>query len=327
MANTRQTARKTNTPGMSMHQDDSTSSSSSGEEVDTDTMESRLEGNKSRYNQPIFTGEEGKVTQAPEGGRVKCKVILEYSSDEMSESQVDQISLEYPTVVDVARIRKAKKSMRLTIPRHLTVEGLTDSFIAWSKDHGMTTSLRKALEANRWMEKMIQEFKRVYIRKYKISQDYAVRYPDKKLSDKDELEGGGLADLVGPRRETRPKDSEREAEGSMSERATKKKGARKTSPPDLPRGEKKKAVKCKKGQGNEPEPMTLEPPMEKKQKGERKKKKKRKAEADADELIPKKKKAKGTPSAALGRAPDMESPPVPGVPPGAAPTAVEQRTS
>ena len=68
MAKTKQTARKTNTLGMSMHQDDSTSSSSSGEEVDTDVEVSRLEGDKLRYNQPIFTGEEGKVTQAPEGG-------------------------------------------------------------------------------------------------------------------------------------------------------------------------------------------------------------------------------------------------------------------
>ena len=113
----------------------------------------------------------------------------------------------------------------------------------------------------------------------------------------------------------------------MSERATKKKGARKTSLPDLPRGEDKKAVKCKKGKGNEPEPMTLGLPMEKKQKGERKKKKKRKAEADADEPIPKKKKAKGTPSATLGRAPDVEPLPVLGVPLGAAPMAVEWRTS
>ena len=252
-------------------------------------------------------------------------MILEYSSDEMSESQLDQISLEYPTAADVAKIKKTRKSVKLTIPRHPTVEGLTDSFIAWYKDHGMTTSLRKALEANRWTEKMIQEFKRVYIRKYKTSQDYVVRYPDEKRSDEDELEGGGLADLVGPRRETCPKDSERGAEGSMSERATKKKGARKTSPPDQPGGEEKKAVKCKKGQGNEPEPMTSGPPTEKKQKGERKKKKKRKA--DADEPVPKKKKAKGTPSTALGRAPDVESPPVPGVPPGATPTAIEWRTS
>ena len=198
MAKTKQTARKTNTPGMSMHQDDSTSSSSSGGEVDTNVEETRPEGNKSRYNWPIFTGEEGKVTQAPEGGRVKCKVILEYSSNEMSESQLDQISLEYPTVADVAKIKKTRKSVKLTIPCDLTVEGLTDSFIAWYKDHSMTTSLSKALEANRWMEKMIQEFKRAYIRKYKISQDYAVRYPDKKLSDEDELEGGGLADLVVP---------------------------------------------------------------------------------------------------------------------------------
>ena len=86
MAKTKQTARKTNTPGMSTHQNDSTSPSSSGEEVDTDAEESRPEGDKSRYNQPIFTGEEGRVTQAPEGGRVKHKVILEYSSNEMSES-------------------------------------------------------------------------------------------------------------------------------------------------------------------------------------------------------------------------------------------------
>ena len=33
----------------------------------------------------------------------------------------------------------------------------------------MTMSLRKALEANRWTEQMIDEFKRAYIRKYKIS--------------------------------------------------------------------------------------------------------------------------------------------------------------
>ena len=295
--------------------------------VDTDAEESRPEGDKSRYNRPIFTGEEGRVNQPPEGRQVKRKVILEYSFDEMSESQLDQISLEYPTAADVAKIKKVRKSMKLTIPCHPTVEGLTDSFITWYKDHGITTSLRKALEANRWTEKMIQEFKWVYIRKYKILQDYAVRYADEKLSDKDELEGGGLADLVGPQRETRPKDSEREAEGSMSERATKKKGARKTSLPDPPRGEEKKAVKHKKGQGNEPKLMTSGPPTKKKQKRERKKKKKRKAEADADELIPKKKKAKGTPSTALGRAPDTEPPPVPGVPPGAAPMAVEWRTS
>ena len=230
-------------------------------------------------------------------------------------------------MADVAKIKKTRKSVKLTIPRHPTVEGLTDSFITWYKDHGMTTSLRKALEANRWMEEMVQEFKRAYIRKYNISQDYAVRYPDEKLSDEDELEGGGLADMVGPQGETHLKDSERGAEGSMSERATKKKGARKTSPPDQPGGEEKKAVKRKKGQGNETKPMTTGPPTEKKQKGERKKKKKRKVEADSDEPIPKKKKAKGTPSATLGRAPDVESLPVLGVPPGATPTAIKRRTS
>ena len=76
-------------------------------------------------------------------------MILEYSSNEMSESQLDQISLEYPTVADMAKIKKMRKSLKLTIPCHPTVEGLTDSFIAWYKDHGMTMSLRKALEVNR----------------------------------------------------------------------------------------------------------------------------------------------------------------------------------
>ena len=87
----------------------------------------------------------------------------------MSESQLDQISPEYPTAVDVAKIKKMRKSMKLTIPCHPTVEGLTESFITWYKDHGMTTSLRKALEANGWMEQVIHEFKQAYIRKFKIS--------------------------------------------------------------------------------------------------------------------------------------------------------------
>ena len=68
MAKTKQTARKTNTPGMSTYQDDSTSSSSSGEEVDTDVEESRQKGDKLRYNWPIFTGGEGKVTKLPNRG-------------------------------------------------------------------------------------------------------------------------------------------------------------------------------------------------------------------------------------------------------------------
>ena len=198
-------------------------------------------------------------------------MILEYSSDEVSESQLDQISLEYPTEADVAKIKKMKKSMKLTIPRHLTVEGLTELFIAWYKDHGMTTSLRKVLEANGWTEQMIHEFKQAYIRKYKILQDYAMRYPDEKLSNEDELEEGGLADLVGPQREQHPKDSEKGADGSTLERIIKKK-AKKTSPPDPPGEGKKKAVKCKRGQGNEPGSVTCEAPPEKKQKGERKKK-------------------------------------------------------
>ena len=273
MAKTKQTAKKTNTPEMSTHQNVSTSSSSSREEMDTDAEGSRWESDKSRYNWPIFTGEEGKVTQAPEGERVRGKVILEYSSDEVSESQLDQIHQEYPTAANVDRIKKVKKNVKLTIPCHPTVEGLTDSFIAWYKDHSMTTSLRKAFLVNQWMEQMIQEFKREYIRKYKISQGYAVRYLDEKLSDEDELEGDGLADLIGPLERMSLKDSKKETEELTSKRTTKTEKFRKTTLQEPSGGGEKKAVKCQKGQGNEPKPMTSKPPPQKKWEGEGKKKK------------------------------------------------------
>ena len=191
----------------------------------------------------------------------------------------------------------------------------------------MITSLRKALKANGWTEQMIHEFKQAYIRKYKILQDYAMRYLDKKLSDEEELEEGGLANLMGPQREQCPKDSKKGADGSASKRTTKKEKAKKTSPPDPPGEGKKKTVKCKRGQGDEPGSVTSEAPPEKKQKGERKKRKRGNVETDAAGLILKKKKAKGTPSAALRRAPGVEPLPMPEVPPGAAPVAVEQRPS
>ena len=247
MAKTKQTARKTNTPGMSMYQNDSTSSSSSGEEMDTDTEGSRQEGNKSRFYQPIFTGEEGKVTQAPEAERGKHKVILEYYSDKMSKSKLDQIDQEYPTAADMGRVEKVKKSVKLTIPYHPTVEGLTHLFMAWYKDHSMTTSLRKALLVNRWTEQMIQEFKREYIRKHKISHGYAVRYPDEKLSDEDELEGDSLADLMGPLKRTSLKDSE--TEGQMSKGTTKKEKAKKNTLQEPSGGGAQKGCETSKGAG------------------------------------------------------------------------------
>ena len=69
MAKTKQTARKTNTPGMSTHQDDSTSSSSSGEEMDTDVEESRQKGDKPRYNRPISQEAKGRSPKLPKGGK------------------------------------------------------------------------------------------------------------------------------------------------------------------------------------------------------------------------------------------------------------------
>ena len=131
---------------------------------------------------------------------------------------------------------------------------------------------------------------------------------------------------MGPLGKTSLKDSGKDAEGPTLERAAKKGRARKTNPPEPSREGGKKTVKRKKGQDDEPEPVTSEPPLEKKPKGERKKKK-RQMEAGKDELILRKKKSKGTPSAALGRAPDVELPPAPEVLLGASPMAVEKKTS
>ena len=170
-------------------------------------------------------------------------MILEYSSDEVSENQLDQISQEYLMAADVDRIKKVKKNVKLTIPRHPTVEGLTDSFITWYKDHSMTTSLKKAFLVNWWTEQVVQEFKREYIRKYKISQSYAVRYPDEKLSNEDELEGDGLADLIDPLKRTSLKDSKKETEELTSKRTTKKEKVRKNTLQELSRGGEKKAIK------------------------------------------------------------------------------------
>ena len=181
--------------------------------------------------------------------------------------------------------------MELTIPHNPMVEGLSDSFIAWYKDHGMMTSLKKALQVSQWMEQMIQKFKQAYIRKYRISQGYAARYLDEKLSDEDELEGDGLADLVGPLAKTSLKDSERDTEGHTLERATKKGRARKTDPLEPSGRGRKKTVKHKKGQDDDPEPTTSEPSPEKKSKGKRKKK--RQVEMGMDEPIPRKKKVHG----------------------------------
>ena len=280
-------------------------------------------------------------------------MVLEYSSDEASENQLDQmVSPDNPMVEDAAKTKRTKKSVKLTIPCHPTVEGLTESFIAWYKDHSMTMSLKKALKTNRLMEQMIHKFKQAYIMKYKILQDYAMRYPDEKMSEEDELKEGGLAVLVSPQKRDagktmtgmtgrtsgskgpgdqgpvtqEEKDSEKGADGSASERTTKTKRAKKTSPPDPLGKKKRKMVKCKKDQGGEPGSAASEPPPEKKPKKERKKKKKKEAEADSAEPAPKKKKTKGTPSAALGRAPNAELLSVPEVPQGVAPVAVEQRS-
>ena len=113
--------------------------------------------------------------------------MLEYSSDEASDSQLDQmVSPDCPMMEDVARIKRVRKNVKLTIPCQPRVEGLMESFITWYKDHGMMTSLKKVLRANRWMEEMIHEFKWAYIRKYQILYNYAMCYPDEKMSGEDE---------------------------------------------------------------------------------------------------------------------------------------------
>ena len=153
-----------------------------------------------------------------------------------------------------------------------------------------------------------------------------MRYPDEKFSDEDELEGDGLADLVSSLKRMSLKDSEKETEGQTSKGTTKKEKTKKNTLQEPAQGGEKKAVRRQKAQRSEPEPTASELPLRKKHKGEGKKKK-RQVEADTAESTPKKKKAKGTPSAALRRAPDAEPQPVLEVPPGAAPMVIEQKSS
>ena len=66
MAWTKQTARKTNTPGMATYQDTSpTLSSSEIEEVE----EPQQQEGKACYNQPIFMGDKEPITQPPSNNR------------------------------------------------------------------------------------------------------------------------------------------------------------------------------------------------------------------------------------------------------------------
>ena len=145
------------------------------------------------------------------------------------------------------------------------------------------------------VEQMIHEFKWAYIRKYKISQDYAMRYPDEKLSNEDELKEGGLADLVGPQREQHLKDSEKVADGSTSERTTKKKKAKKTSLSDPPGKGKKKAVKCKRGQGNEPGSITSKATPREKAEGGKKEEEEEEGGDRCSWANPKEEKGQGDP--------------------------------
>ena len=122
------------------------------------------------------------------------------------------------------------------------------------------------------------------------------------------------------------RDSGKGADDLAVERATKKKRDKKTNPPGLPKEKKKKAAKRKKDQGGESGSAASEPSPEKQPKKERKKKKKKEVEANSGEPAPKKRKTKGAPSAALGRASYAEAPLAPEGPRETAPVPMEQRS-
>ena len=84
MAKTKQTARKTNTPGMSTCQDDSTSSSSSGEEVDTNAGV-QAERRQAEIQPAHLHQRRREGHPSSQRGANKVQVFLEYSSDEVSE--------------------------------------------------------------------------------------------------------------------------------------------------------------------------------------------------------------------------------------------------
>ena len=75
-------------------------------------------------------------------------MVVEYSMDEVSEGELDEMIEANPTFppVDVTQIKRVKKSINITMPHRPTAKGLTESFIGWYKDHRMTKGLRRALE-------------------------------------------------------------------------------------------------------------------------------------------------------------------------------------
>ena len=153
---------------------------------------------KERYVRPVYRGDtEPPETAPPPKGR-KRKVVVEYSTDEeVSEALIDAAIQEGEYApIEMHKIKRIKKNVRLTLPTDPKATGHPETFIVWYQGHGMMAGMRAALRGIGWMDEDIDAFKERFVKKYGVTAGYRLRYPGEALSEDDEPGKGGLADLI-----------------------------------------------------------------------------------------------------------------------------------
>ena len=153
---------------------------------------------KERYIRPRYTDDMEPPEGVPPPKDRKRKVVVEYSTDdEVREELIDAAIQEgeYASI-DVHKIKRIKKNVRLTLPPDPKVTDYPETFIVWYQEHGMTAGMRVALRGIGWTEEDIDAFKDRFIRRYGITEGYKLRYLGEALSEDDEPGKGGLADLI-----------------------------------------------------------------------------------------------------------------------------------
>ena len=109
----------------------------------------------------------------------KCgqKVVLEYSSDEE------------PQPAEGAGARKrVKKQIHLTLPTSPAHVTMTESFMAFFINHGLTRALQKAFTKRGWSTDQMREFVTNFVKKHGQQVPMPKIYGDEDTSDSDGIE-------------------------------------------------------------------------------------------------------------------------------------------
>ena len=117
----------------------------------------------------------------PTPGRADRKVLLEYSSDEEDPQQVE----------GAAAPKRVKKQIHLTLPTSPAHVTMTESFMAFFINHGLTRALQKAFAGRGWSTDQMREFVANFQKKHGQQVPMPKIYGDEDTSDD---EGPELAD-------------------------------------------------------------------------------------------------------------------------------------